>query len=76
MKDKNHREFLSGKWEKVIVALAVYALLSVLFRTAVDMPLADSLLIAALAAAALTLSVVEIRRNKGLLKKEGGKEGD
>lgn len=38
------------------------------------MPLVDSLLIAALAAAALTLSVVEIRRDKWLLKKAGEKE--
>ena len=71
MKDKNHREFLSGKWEKVILALAVYALLSVLFRIVVDMPLVDSLL----AAAALTLSVVEIRRDKWLLKKAGKRKG-
>ena len=75
MKDKNHREFLSGKLEKVILALAVYALLSVLFRIVVDMPLVDSLLIAALAAAALTLSVVEIRRDKWLLKKAGKRKG-
>ncbi|MFC2372906.1 MAG: hypothetical protein ACFNOM_00960 [Parascardovia denticolens] len=75
MKDKNHREFLSGKWEKVILALAVYALLSVLFRIVVDMPLVDFLLIAALAAAALTLSVVEIRRDKWLLKKAGKRKG-
>lgn len=39
------------------------------------MPLVDSLLIAALAAAALTLSVVEIRRDKWLLKKVGKRKG-